>query len=285
MTRRALCIGINAYPGAQLAGCVNDARDWSIALARDWRFEEAPMLTDREATRAKMLASIEALLRKSDRNDLAVVCYSGHGTTVVDRDADEIDRVDEALVPVDYAVAGMVLDDDLYRLFAPAEQAGVRTVLIADSCFSGTVARLAPPLATQRQRDGSPSPAYRRVRWLPPAEWAEPGDLDAMARAAGRPRGRPRRSALAVSACRDDQTAAEAWIGGRPRGAFTAAALDALAQVRRTYTLDVEPAERPSYRTWYRLLRGVLPSVDFDQVPQLDGTTTQKRWPLFAERG
>ena len=34
MTKRALCIGINDYPGtgSDLAGCVNDANDWGDAL-------------------------------------------------------------------------------------------------------------------------------------------------------------------------------------------------------------------------------------------------------------
>ena len=35
MDKRALCIGINDYPGtgSDLAGCVNDANDWAEALA------------------------------------------------------------------------------------------------------------------------------------------------------------------------------------------------------------------------------------------------------------
>jgi len=36
MTKRALCIGINDYPGTDfdLSGCVNDAHDWAQALTR-----------------------------------------------------------------------------------------------------------------------------------------------------------------------------------------------------------------------------------------------------------
>ena len=34
MSHRALCVGINDYPGSNmdLAGCVNDARDWQALL-------------------------------------------------------------------------------------------------------------------------------------------------------------------------------------------------------------------------------------------------------------
>jgi hypothetical protein len=35
MSKRALCIGINNYPGTHmdLNGCVNDANDWAAELA------------------------------------------------------------------------------------------------------------------------------------------------------------------------------------------------------------------------------------------------------------
>ena len=43
MTKKALCIGINDYPGTQndLNGCVNDARDWAAALTGRDRLVEA----------------------------------------------------------------------------------------------------------------------------------------------------------------------------------------------------------------------------------------------------
>ncbi|MGE5839594.1 MAG: caspase family protein, partial [Deltaproteobacteria bacterium] len=36
MAKRALCIGINDYPGtgSDLAGCVNDANDWAVLLKK-----------------------------------------------------------------------------------------------------------------------------------------------------------------------------------------------------------------------------------------------------------
>jgi hypothetical protein len=36
MEKRALCIGINNYPGTQndLSGCVNDANDWAAVLGK-----------------------------------------------------------------------------------------------------------------------------------------------------------------------------------------------------------------------------------------------------------
>ena len=45
MANRALCVGINDYPGSNmdLAGCVNDAKDWQALL-------EAPRLPRRSSS-------------------------------------------------------------------------------------------------------------------------------------------------------------------------------------------------------------------------------------------
>jgi uncharacterized caspase-like protein len=80
MTRRALCIGINDYPGtdSDLAGCVNDAADWAAAL-RKRGFEVATLL-DRKATGTAIRQGIRDLLVRSRPGELALVQYSGHGS-------------------------------------------------------------------------------------------------------------------------------------------------------------------------------------------------------------
>jgi len=52
MVMRALCIGINDYPGtdSDLSGCVNDANDWAAVLKK--RGFTVTMLLDRKATGA-----------------------------------------------------------------------------------------------------------------------------------------------------------------------------------------------------------------------------------------
>jgi len=50
MSKRAICIGINNYPGtdSDLSGCVNDAKDWAKVLReRDFSVQT---LIDRQAT-------------------------------------------------------------------------------------------------------------------------------------------------------------------------------------------------------------------------------------------
>ena len=109
MTRRALCIGINDYPGtgSDLSGCVNDARDWASELYS--RGFEVDSLIDAQATRAAMTSAIHTLISSAQRGDTVVFTYSGHGTWVVDQDGDEVDGRDEALCPHDISTRGALL--------------------------------------------------------------------------------------------------------------------------------------------------------------------------------
>jgi hypothetical protein len=81
--RRALIVGIDDYPSAPLAGCVNDATDMATLLGRndddspnfDVKLETAP---DQPVTRASLRRSIEELFK--DEADVALLYFSGHGT-------------------------------------------------------------------------------------------------------------------------------------------------------------------------------------------------------------
>jgi hypothetical protein len=263
--KRALCVGIN-YVGtsAQLAGCVNDCRDWAATLGGRG-FTDVVLLTDGQATRHAMLESMAALIKETGPDDLAVITYSGHGSWQPDRDGDEADHRDEVICPVDYARSGMIADDDLYRVFTSGHR-WARVVFISDSCHSGTVNRLAAPL--------EPPDGTRRAKFLPPAAWMPEDQVEVARRVDLVPsRGKPRASALLLAACTDTQVAYDAWFNGRANGAFTYAALQALAE---------NPA---TYRDWQRAINARLPSVDYDQRPQLQGGAGQRRWVTFDEQG
>ena len=62
MATKALCIGINDYPGTDndLSGCVNDANDWAEELAR--RGFAVSQLLDKDARRAAMIKAIGDLI-------------------------------------------------------------------------------------------------------------------------------------------------------------------------------------------------------------------------------
>ncbi len=149
--RKALCIGIDAYPGKYaLSGCVADAKAWGEALG-EAGFEVDTVL-DEEATLEEMVERIQGLVVASEPGDVLVVQYSGHGTAVPDLDGDEREEdgegnnlADEAICPVDFMDGNLLIDDDLGQIWdkLPDE---VSLTIFFDSCHSGGAQRDLDPL-------------------------------------------------------------------------------------------------------------------------------------------
>lgn len=269
--KRYLTVGINAYEGQELAGCVNDAYDWAEVLGA--RGFVGTVLTDADATLAAVTAEFRQMLVQANRGDTVVFQYSGHGTWIPDGPwgevdgGDEPDGRDEALVPVDYPDAGLITDDDLYRLVNDNRDQGVRVLIVADSCFSGTVYRaMGGNAAPMKVSSGEPTP---RVRFMPPAKVLPTEALPVAQRVAEKPaNGHPRTGAALLAACRDDQAAWDASFHGRPNGAFTEAALRALT--------DRNPL---SLKGWLSATREL---IRHDQDPQAMGTWWQRNMTRFV---
>lgn len=259
MAKSALCIGINNYPGtgSDLAGCVNDAKDWRDAL-EDRGFSTQVML-DGDATKSAMKDAISEIVTKAHSGDRVVITYSGHGSWVVDKDADEPDQRDEVLCPHDIGQNRPFRDDELHDIFSERER-GVRVTLISDSCHSGSVARLAPPF------EGAET--NQKVRFLPPSAFL-PDEDQVVAARMGRPMISPKRhAALLIAGCQDTEFSYDAYFGSRPNGAFSYFALRALENLPNNAT----------YRDWYRKIRERLPSQQYPQKPNLQGSNRQKDW-------
>lgn len=138
----AVTIGLNVvdpqhYGGAApLRGCVNDANDIS-EIAADQGFDCKEPLLDAKATRKAVTAVIAGAANSLKAGDIFLLHYSGHGAWVKDVEGgDEHDGRDETWCLYD----GMMLDDELGNLWA-GFAAGVRVLILSDSCHSGTVAR------------------------------------------------------------------------------------------------------------------------------------------------
>ncbi len=167
--RRALTIGINAYPAQPLGGCVADARGAGAALAR--LGFDVKALYDGAATRQGIAAAIEGLLAESRRGDTVVIHYAGHGTQLPDLNQDEGDGFDEAWVPIDYLSGEFFIDDDQGALFDRYRDAGIELVLFTDCCHSGTNTRAAflrnaPQTRANSRYLAAPPDAVRRFREL-----------------------------------------------------------------------------------------------------------------------
>ena len=263
MSKKALCIGINDYPGtdSDLQGCVNDAADWAAELTR--RGFAVSRLTDAQATKAAMVGAIRALIGAGQSGDSLVITYSGHGTWVPDSSGDEPDGRDEGLCPHDIKTVGPLLDDEIRILFA-ARGAGVRLVLISDSCHSGSVTR---------GREDDLDSNGPRARFLPLEAWMPEAELP---RAVRRPTTlvsglRRTGGELLLAGCQDTEYSWDTSFQGRPNGAFTYYALKTLRERK--------PA---SYDAWVNAIREFLPSSRLPQAPQILGSAAARRLAVLA---
>jgi metacaspase-1 len=265
MAKRALCVGINDYPGSNmdLAGCVNDAKDWRALL--ESRGYSVTQLLDGEATRANLVQALERLMTGAATGDSLVFTFSGHGSWLPDDDGDEPDARDEMMCPHDVTKNQFLLDDDLAALFALKPQ-GARLYVIADCCHSGSVVRYASDPTT-------PDNDTIKARFLPPYVFARGDRLleRAIDRAAGKPAPtKLQYPALLFSGCQDTEFSYDTSFNRRPNGAFTRTAIDALSDTS---------IETP--RAFYDAIRRKLPSQQLPQTPQLFGSRADKAGPLF----
>ena len=140
----SLHIGLNAvdpkaYEGwsGPLAACEFDANDMA-AIAKAKSMAVAKLLT-KAGTRKAVLAGLRGAAAKLSKGDLFFLTYSGHGGQVPDVSGEEDDKQDETWCLYD----GQLIDDELYFELGKFA-AGVRILVLSDSCHSGTVTRARP---------------------------------------------------------------------------------------------------------------------------------------------
>ena len=247
--KKAVCIGINNYPGIfnDLKGCVNDANDWA-ELLREFGFEVEVML-DEQGTRENIKSALRNLVSFLRPGDYGVFTYSGHGTYNRDTSGDEPDNYDEAL----YVYDGILLDDELREILDNL-QPQASLAFIADSCYSGTVTRVMDEDEAHYAKPRfvpvvgySPLTPVRR-RFMAEAEMLE----------------------LPLTGCSDSELSYDAYIDNRYNGAMTRYAINAIRANRAV-----------TFNEFYNLLRQALPSDEYPQTPQLEGTDVNKSRVLF----
>jgi hypothetical protein len=278
MAKRALLIGVNRYrlPGADLRGCVNDVRNIQATLITRYKFAKRDIATllDFAATKKAIEAAISGLVRRGRRGDVLLVHYSGHGSNVPDDDGDEAEGRDEILCPTNLDWKDPLRDDWLRKTF-DGLRAGVSLTVIADCCHSGTITRaVMPPDAPLIERY-LPSPwdlvAAESGRAL---RGAVRSGLRRAPRAARRARDivTVDLPEVLITGCRDDQTSADAMIGGRFNGALTYHLVAAIAEARDGIT----------YRQLHDATVAKLKRGRFDQVPQLEGNRARLDHPFLS---
>lgn len=79
--RVALCVGINNYPGfPTLEYAVKDAQDMAGVL-KGYGFDEVFLITDARGSKAKILNELLRFKAESEKEDLFVFYFAGHGIT------------------------------------------------------------------------------------------------------------------------------------------------------------------------------------------------------------
>ncbi|NOT61053.1 MAG: DUF4384 domain-containing protein [Acidobacteria bacterium] len=162
---RALLVGINRYqnfPTRPTPGSEEDAQATSDFLIERFGFQrdEIQLLTGDKATAQNIVAEFRRwLIDGTKPGDRVFFLYSGHGTRVRDDGDDEADGEDEALAPYDVTPnLGNLIRDDVFNDLI-GELQGRMTVMVFDSCHSGTISRDVPG-ATPKQNKPEDQPKY-----------------------------------------------------------------------------------------------------------------------------
>ncbi|GJU96107.1 hypothetical protein Tco_1320863 [Tanacetum coccineum] len=217
--KKAVLCGVT-YNGhrKKLEASVHNVRSMQRLLVNKLGFpnDSILILTEEELDRYKIptkrniQGALQWLVRGCKSGDSLLFYYSGHGCRVPDEDGDEIDGYDEALCPLDYKVAGPLLDDEINATIVAPLPHGVTLHGVIDTCFSGTVLDL--PFLCTMNRD-------ELYKW-------EEHQLIYKGSRGGK--------AMCISACTDNQNSADtSAFTGNPIGALTFSFINAIETERK----------------------------------------------------
>ena len=257
MSKRALLIGINQFNRADwlLRGCVNDAQAMSQLLKDYYSYQSDEIYTifDKDATTQNIRDRLAWLFSdySGDGKDVRLFHIASHGTQLAanaENDA-EGDTLDEVIVPHDHDWNRPFTDDQLRQSFAGIPD-GVNFTFVADCCHSGSINKIVYPVEmdVRSRRIDPPLEMQARIQALNEArsvaetQWVEAEysrALEGLPFAERRVKERGLKEQLKslfykekkkmvegerhvlLAACEDVQTAADAFIEGSYRGAFT----------------------------------------------------------------
>lgn len=145
MKGKAVLFGLNYAHCKQgkLNGCINDVYAMTKYLQSMFGMPVEVYTDDVDKTNTSYNGIIEVLSKLSRDTynldlDYVWIHYSGHGSSKKDTSGDEVDGMDEGLVPSDFETKGIIIDDILYKilsLFNPK----TKIIFICDACHSGSI--------------------------------------------------------------------------------------------------------------------------------------------------
>jgi hypothetical protein len=305
MSKRALIVGINNFtrPHWRLRGCINDTVEMQGLLKTYFGFapEDIRVLHDADASAQGIRDGLGWLLSNydCDGSDVRVFHFSSHGTQADDQNQDEWECFDEVIVPYDHDWEHPFRDDDLWDMFKDIPER-VNFTFVADCCHSGTIQKAKPEIEfyprflyptvdvelsireLKEARDEELK-AYQAaqiaqmLQGVPPDKWA-----DKMKEFLALTEEQFKRKHVTIvpferhvllAGCEDWQSAADARIEGKWRGAFT-------------WGLSKAIKESAGDLTYEELIaRAGAHLKNYDQRPQLECPTDLRTRKVFAPLG
>lgn len=252
----ALNIGLNRvdpkhYGGWEgpLNACEADAKEMA-GLATQAGFEAKTLLTEKATSKA-LMSEISRAADALSSGGLFLLTYSGHGGQIRDKNADELDGLDETWCLFDREF----IDDEIYNALTQFAEK-VRVLILSDSCHSGTVGRLVAETAPAtestnwRPKVMPPQVAFRTYdanRDMYDALQANPELRDAERRL--------RAPVLLIAGCQDHQLSWEGAFGGEFTGSLV-----------RTWNRG---RFRGDYRRFHNAIVAAMPVTPQPQTPNL----------------
>nr|XP_043626951.1 metacaspase-3-like [Erigeron canadensis] len=268
--KRAVLCGVT-YKGHRktLPASINNVRSMHQFLVK-LGFQNASIriLTEEESdpartpTRRNILTAMGWLTKGCQSGDSLVFYYAGHGSHETDRSGDEKDGYDEALCPVDYSIAGKILDDEVNSLLVAPLPRGVILHSIMDTCFSGTLLDL--PFLCKINQEGL-------YKW----EDHHPSHVSSYGGTNGG-------KAICISACDDHQNSADtSAFTGNAIGALTYSFIQAVQSARKlTYGDLLENMRKVVREAQLRQGMNAPFASSTSQEPQLSSST---RFEIYSE--
>jgi hypothetical protein len=167
----------------------------------------------------------------------------------------------------------LITNDEFHVLFNKIAD-GATVLFLTDCCHSGTIFRFMPAPPGHEDTHAS------RPRFLPPTHFVRDPAMKARIERAFSPNvgnsassAAPLPNLIHISACRDAEFAADAFINNRFNGAYTYYLLQAMtAQLQSGGT----------YQAVHQQLRQTLPSRVYPQCPLLNAPLDLKKVKIFA---
>lgn len=264
--KKALLVGINEYKpdlNANLRGCVNDVEMMYYLLVHKFGFDpdNIRVIINDRATYDNIIHRLEWLINDTKTGDFLFFHNSSHGSQVRDRNGDELDdHLDEILCPYDLDWDRPLTDDILATIFDKIPN-GVKLFMIADCCHSGTIARELN------------NPRYEKARFiLPPFDIRSRSlNRELHKRKIIEKTRRETQRVIVLSACRDNQTAADTYIDGKYNGALSWA----------VYT-TIMNNQNITYKQLHNNVCSLLKRNGFSQEPQLSGPSNLLNTKIFS---